>query len=72
MIDIMRLFRVIDFVEEYAPEIAGAGGATAAMQLAMSPSLPMTASSGTPPGMYKKDFFFLRDFFSCDHGYVKT
>ena len=63
MFDLMRLFRVIDFVEEYAPEIAGAGGATAAMQLAMSPSLPMTASSGTPPGMYKNSLLFSKGLF---------
>ena len=49
----MRLFRVMDFVEENAPQVAGAGGAAAAGGIAMSPSLPMTASSGTPPGMYK-------------------
>ena len=68
----MKLFRVMDFVEENAPTTAAAGASAAAGGIAMSPSLPMTASSGTPPGMYKKDFFFLRDFFSCDHGYVKT
>ena len=54
----MRLFRVMDFVEENAPQVAGAGGAAAAGGIAMSPSLPMTASSGTPPGMYKNVFLF--------------
>ena len=49
----MRLFRVMDFVEENAPTTAAAGASAAAGGIAMSPSLPMTASSGTPPGMYK-------------------
>ena len=48
----MSLLRVMDFVEENAPTTAAAGGAAAAGGIAMSPSLPMTASSGTPPGMY--------------------
>ena len=54
----MRLFRVMDFVEENAPTTAAAGASAAAGGIAMSPSLPMTASSGTPPGMYKIEFFF--------------
>ena len=52
----MRLFRVMDFVEENAPTTAAAGASAAAGGIAMSPSLPMTASSGTPPGIYN---FFL-------------
>ena len=49
----MSLLRVMDFVEENAPTTAAAGGAAAAGGIAMSPSLPMTASSGTPPGIYR-------------------
>ena len=49
----MSLLRVMDFVEENAPTTAAAGGAAAAGGIAMSPSLPMTASSGTPPGKYR-------------------
>jgi len=41
---------VMDFVEENAPTTAAAGASAAAGGIAMSPSLPMTASSGTPPG----------------------
>jgi hypothetical protein len=48
----MSLLRVTEFVEENAPTTAAAGGAAAAGGIAMMPSLPMTASSGTPPGMY--------------------
>ena len=54
----MRLFRVMDFVEENAPTTAAAGASAAAGGIAMSPSLPMTASSGTPPGMYKNVLVF--------------
>ena len=55
----MSLLRVMDFVEENAPTTAAAGGAAAAGGIAMSPSLPMTASSGTPPGMYLHKVLFL-------------
>ena len=59
LFDLMRLFRVMDFVEENAPTTAAAGASAAAGGIAMSPSLPMTASSGTPPGIY--NFFCLSD-----------
>ena len=59
LFDLMRLFRVMDFVEENAPTTAAAGASAAAGGIAMSPSLPMTASSGTPPGIYI--FFCLSD-----------
>ena len=40
-----------EFLMENAPAIAASGGAVSTMALASNPSLPMTTSSGTPPGI---------------------
>ena len=42
---------IVEFLMENAPTIAASGGAALSMTLASNPPLPMTTSSGTPPGI---------------------